>query len=50
MREDTENGELAGRPKESQNISGGLDEQKDEQHMKFPKRLRHRNKGKALTV
>ena len=39
---------MAERPKENQNFLGGSDEQKDEQHMKFPRKLRHRNKGKVL--
>jgi hypothetical protein len=44
-----ENGELATVPKDSPNILGQLDNE-NEQAVKFPKRLRHRGKGKVLAT
>jgi hypothetical protein len=40
---------LANLPKDSQNILGGLDEEK-EANMKFPKRLRYKGKGRVLAT
>src|SRR6516162_546565 len=42
-------GESASPPKDSSNISGGL-EGEGEQNVKFPKRLRHNGKGRVLAT
>jgi hypothetical protein len=44
-----ENGEVAFRPKETQNVSEGFNEQ-TEVNVKFPKRLRYRDRGKVLAT
>jgi hypothetical protein len=45
----SENGDLATASKDSQNISGDLEDE-SEQSVKFPKRLRHKGKGRVLAT